>query len=123
MGNVQAAGFLEAWRDPRQYHIYGAWISSDWTGAVIPTVDPVKQANGMEIQIRNGLTTRARAAREINGMKYSKIIKRLKSENKMLAEVNEPLEPAPAEPTGSEGVENEEDDTEASVSDWRIING
>jgi hypothetical protein len=77
----------------------------------------------MEIQIRNGLTTRARAAREINGMKYSKIIKRLKVENALLAEVNEPLGPAPAEPMGSDGVENEEDGTEASVSDWRIING
>lgn len=91
MGNIEARGFIESWRDPKQYHIYGAWIASDWTGAVIPTVDPVKQANALKLMIENGLITRARAAREATGMKFSKIMKRLRAENEMLAEVNEPL--------------------------------
>src|SRR6478735_67164 len=67
MGNVLAPGLLESWRNPAQYVTFGAFTASDWTGAIKPSVDPGKQAGAIQTLLEMGLTTYARAAREING--------------------------------------------------------
>jgi capsid protein len=91
MGKISAPGLLEARRDPRKYDIVGAWISSDWSGAIKPSVDLKKEVSGYVEMIKAGLITRSRATRELNGMKYSKVSKQLKSENETLAAATEPL--------------------------------
>lgn len=92
LGKVEVPGLLEAWRDPSQYDLFGAWISACWAGQIKPSTDVFKQARGYEMLIENGLITRARAAREMTGMKFSKIVQQLARENAALAEALEPLE-------------------------------
>ena len=91
LGKISAPGLLEARRDPTKYDIVGAWISSDWAGAIKPSVDLKKEVAGYKDMISGGLITRARATRELTGMKFSKVAQQLKSENEALAKATEPL--------------------------------
>jgi lambda family phage portal protein len=88
---VVAAGLLDAWRDPSQYDIFSAWISADWSGQIKPAVDLSKLVAGYDAMIAGGFITRDRAARELSGTKYSKNVQKLKRENELLAEANEPM--------------------------------
>jgi capsid protein len=90
-GRVEAPGFLEFWRDPLQHDKYAAWVSSDWSGAIKPSSDIVKVAKGYTLLVKEGFITRARSTRETTGMKYSKVVKRLKQENEQLAEALRPI--------------------------------
>lgn len=83
---IIANGFLQSWRDPRQYDIYGAWIASDWTGAIKPSTDLVKQAKGYQMMVSEGWITNERAARELTGTKFRKNMKRIKRENELKVE-------------------------------------
>lgn len=85
-GRIQADGFLDAWRDPMKYDIYGAWLATDWTGAIKPSTDLVKQAKGYQILVSEGWITNDRTSRELTGTKYSKNIRRIKRENEMKVE-------------------------------------
>jgi len=112
-GRIKADGLLEAWRDPNQYHIFGAWVDSDWSGAIKPSVDLKKEVSGYVQMINEGLITRDRASKELTGTKYSKNSQRLKRENEQLAEANKPLVgllPAsePGRSGGGAGVDDEE---------------
>ncbi len=90
-GKIKAPGLLEAWRDPQQYDIFGAWVSSDWAGAIKPSVDIKKEAQGYGLMIDMGGITRSRMSRELTGMKFSKVVEQLKTENEQLAEAKRPL--------------------------------
>lgn len=116
--NILAAGLLEAWRNAREFMMFAAWVTSDWSGQIKPAVDPSKLAKGYEAQIEMGVITRERTARELNGMKFSKVIAKLKIENEQLAEANAPLAPAPALPPAAEAPpESEEDEDEGQEED------
>jgi capsid protein len=91
MGKIDAPGLLEARRDPNKYDIVGAWIASDWSGAIKPSVDLKKEVAGYAEMIKQGLITRGRATKELNGMKFSKVAEQLKQENEALAGATEPL--------------------------------
>lgn len=88
---MQAPGLLEAWRDPSQYDVFGAWTTVDWYGSIKPSTDMLKQVKGSKSAIEEGLTTRARESRGLTGTKFSKNVRRLKTENTQLAEALEPL--------------------------------
>jgi lambda family phage portal protein len=90
-GRVKASGLLDAWRDPMQYDRLAAWLLADWTGAIKPSVDLMKQANGYEKLVEQGFITRDRATRETTGTKFSKNVKQLERENKALADANKPI--------------------------------
>lgn len=118
-GKIEADGLLEAWRDPSQYDVLGAWFSCDWSGNIKPAVDLTKLTTGYEALIRLGLITRDRASRELTGTKFSKNVRKLKRENEQLAEANRVLveleqPPAPAPPADSDpnDIDREEDDDE-----------
>jgi capsid protein len=83
LGKIQAPGFLEARLDPTKYDIVAAWINTDWTGAKKPSIDIVKQSTGYKLQTDQGWSTNDRAARNINGTKFYKNIRRLRKENEM----------------------------------------
>lgn len=91
LGAIEAPGLLEAWRDPSKYDVFGAWVDSDWSGAIKPSTDLVKQARGMKMIVAEGWSTNERASREITGTKFRKNIKRLKRENQLKVEAAEPL--------------------------------
>jgi lambda family phage portal protein len=89
---VDAPGLYEAWQDFwNKFEIVGAWLASDWTGNIKPSVDPLKTAEGYEKLIEMGLCTRDRAARETTGTKFSKNARKIKRENVQMAEANKPM--------------------------------
>lgn len=87
-GRTKADGLLEAWRDPSQYDRFAAWVSADWSGAIKPSVDLMKQAAGYAALVEQGFISRDRATRETTGTKFSKNVAKLKRENAALAEAN-----------------------------------
>lgn len=91
LGKITANGYLESVRDPRQYDIETAWTLSDWTGAIKPSTDIKKQAQGHEIMVDRGWITNARSSRELTGTKFSKNIKTIQKENIQKAEAMRPL--------------------------------
>lgn len=106
-GKVSAPGLLEANGNFSKYDTFGAWVAADWSGNIKPAVDLSKLVKGFELAIAMGVTTRARVARELFGLKYSKVVQQLTRENAQLAEANKPLAeleasatPAPTEPDG-----------------------
>lgn len=110
-GKLAAPRLLESWRDAKLYDVFGAWTSSDWTGAIKPAVDLSKLVKGYTEMIAQGLITRDRASRELNGTKYSKNAQKLKRENVALAEANEPLAPpAPVAPEAPPGDPDDDDE-------------
>lgn len=88
---IEAPGLIEAWRDPLQWDVLGAWMSSDWSGNIKPAVDPSKLAAGYEKQVEMGAMTRDRMARELTGTKFSKNVQKLRRENEALRDANMPL--------------------------------
>ncbi|MCK5606832.1 phage portal protein, partial [Candidatus Pacearchaeota archaeon] len=89
--DIKAPGLLEAWLDPSQIDIFAAWTTSDWTGAVKPSVDRGKDVKAYKGMIEEGWTTRKKVTRELTGQSYDKVVKELESENKKLAKSIEPL--------------------------------
>jgi capsid protein len=88
---ITAPGLIESWRDDTQYDIYGAWLSSDWSGAIKPSTDIKKQAQGYQMLNLEGWITNERASRELTGTKFSKNMKRIKRENMLKVEAARPL--------------------------------
>lgn len=88
---IKAPGLLESWRDPRQFDIFGAWVDSDWAGAIKPHVDPLKETNAYIAKVAAGFITNARATRELTGQKFSRNQKQLLQENKLKVEANQIL--------------------------------
>lgn len=114
-GQISAPRLLESWRDSKLYIVFGAWTSSDWTGAIKPAVDLSKLVKGYTEMINEGLITRDRASRELNGTKYTKNVQKLRRENEALAEAKEPLgppAPAPASPPSPPDDENADDNAD-----------
>lgn len=88
---IAAPGLLEAWRNPQQYDVYGAWTSTEWYGSIKPSTDMLKQAKGSKMLVDEGWSTNAREARITTGTKFSKNIKRLKRENELKVEAARPM--------------------------------
>lgn len=85
-GRIVAPGLLDAWRDPLKFDQFAAWTAADWSGAIKPSVDLVKQANGYTMLVEQGFISRDRAARETTGTKFSKNVQKLARENLALAD-------------------------------------
>lgn len=94
---IAAPGMLDAWRDPAQYDVYGAWSLVEWYGSIKPSTDMLKQAKGSKMLVENGWSTNAREARVTTGTKFRRNVKRLKRENEQLAEALKPMAEAMAE--------------------------
>lgn len=90
-GRLVASGLLESWRDPLRFDQFAAWTAADWSGAIKPSVDLVKQANGYQLLVEQGFISRDRAARETTGTKFSKNVKKLERENAALAAAMKPI--------------------------------
>lgn len=90
-GNIQADGLISAWRDPNQYALKQAWISSDWSGSIKPNADLVKEAAGWEKLVENGFATRSKASKALTNTKFSTNAKRLIRENELLAQIARPM--------------------------------
>ena len=88
---AKADGLLEAWRNPSLYDKFAAWTTCDWSGQIKPAVDLTKLVGAYAAAINEGFIDRARATRELFGLKHSKVVQRVKRENEELAEALAPL--------------------------------
>ncbi len=88
---IKAPTLLQAWRDPQQFDIFGAWTATEWYGSIKPSTDTLKQAKGSRLLVQEGWSTNAREARVTTGTKFSKNIKRLKRENQQKADAMRPM--------------------------------
>lgn len=88
---IKAPGLLQAWRNPREYDIFGAWTTLEWYGSIKPSTDMFKQAKGSKMLVDEGWSTNAREARITTGTKFSQNMKRLKRENEQKAEAMKPI--------------------------------
>lgn len=90
-GNIVAPGLLEFWNNPARWDQFGAWMLADWSGAIKPNVDLLKEVKAYKELVSEGWITRDRAARELTGMKFSKIVGQLGGENSQLVQALQPL--------------------------------
>ncbi len=91
-----------------------AWLYGSWNGISRPVVDPVKEVKAVELREKLGHTTKEREAKAYNGSDYRENVKRLKTENELIADANKPLDPEQyAEPEEQQnntgGVDREND--------------
>ena len=126
---IEAPGFLDSFRDMNQYDIYGAWLTSDWSGAIKPSTDILKQANGYKVMSAEGWITNERASRELTGTKFSKNIRRIKRENQKkidamreIAEFNQQMNAIGGNDTASPDMDSNDPDNEMPELD-EVSNG
>ena len=91
LNSVDAPGYLQAWKDVTKWDIFGAWNSADWSGAIKPNVDLLKEVKAYQLLVKEGWLTRDRASRELTNMKYSKVVQQLGRENEALVKATQPL--------------------------------
>lgn len=91
LNKVSAKGFLEAWGDPTQYDVFGAWTRVDWYGSIKPSTDMLKQARGAQVAVQHAWSTNAREARMLTGTNFRQNVKWLKKENEQLVAAATPL--------------------------------
>jgi lambda family phage portal protein len=89
-GRITAGGFLDALRS-RDVYTVGAWFKADWAGAIKPSSDLAKMVKAYKEAVDAKFITRARASRELFGMKWDRIIEQLGFENQKVVEADRPL--------------------------------
>jgi len=90
-GYISIPGFLEVWRNPAKFLELGAWLSSEWSGAIKPSLRRNDDIKGYSNAIRQGFVTRDIATKELFGRKFSTMVKRLNKENQQLVDSLQPL--------------------------------
>ena len=90
-GNIVTPGLLEAWRDPSAWDKFGAWMLADWSGAIKPNVDLLKEVKAYKELVAEGWITNDRASRELTGSKFSKNVQQIGGENVRKVEALQPL--------------------------------
>lgn len=78
-GRINAPGFFD---DPL---IRAAWCGARWDGPAQTHLDPVKEANANEIQVKNGWKTNEQVTREFYGGNWSDNVQNLQQEAKMIS--------------------------------------
>ena len=79
---------LKGYEDPQ---LRAAWQSASWIGIPSPSIDPGKEEKAAKIRVTEGFTTREQEAQRRHGGSFDSNVDRLASENKRLAEANQPL--------------------------------
>lgn len=87
---IEAKGLIEAWRG-NQFFLYGAWVYADWPGVVRQSVDLKKDVDAYNNAVKAGFVTRERGSRDLFGMSYQSVIRRLRRENEAFVEAFSPL--------------------------------
>ena len=91
LGKTSAPGLLDAWRDPTQFDIFGAWTVVDWFGSIKPSTDMLKQAKGAKLLVDEGWSTNAQQSRMLTGTKFSSNIRRQRVERQLKADLLRPI--------------------------------
>lgn len=89
IGNSQK--ILEAWFDRANFERFTAWTLAEWSGAIKPSTDILKQAKGYGELVERGWITNGRATRETTGQKYTRNMRTLKRENELFVDAMAPI--------------------------------
>lgn len=81
-GRIKAPGFFD---DPR---IRAAWSGAQWIGPVQSSLDPKKEAEAAEIQVRHAFKTHSQITREQSGGEWEANIAQLRYENELVNKQN-----------------------------------
>jgi capsid protein len=118
---IVATGFLDAWRTPSKFVEFGAWILSEWAGAIKPSVDREKEVKAYERMVKHGWINNDRSSKELTGTKFSTNIRRVTKENEQIAKALQPLLDAgliaPVVPSGDFSPSALADDIISGVAD------
>lgn len=87
----ESVAILNAWNDKANFENFTAWVLAEWSGAIKPSTDILKQAKGYGELLDRGWITNARATRETTGQKFTRNMRKLKRENELLVEAKQPL--------------------------------
>lgn len=87
----QSTQIVEAWKDKANFENFTAWLMAEWSGAIKPSTDILKQAKGYALLLEQGWITNARATRETTGQKFSRNMRKIRRENELLVETKRPL--------------------------------
>jgi capsid protein len=90
-GKLDAPGFIDAMRDPKQYDKYVGYLGHRWAGYVKPVVDLAKIVPAYIDMLEQGLITRDRVCQELHGMDFDEVIRRCGPENLKVAAALKPL--------------------------------
>jgi len=88
---IAAPGLLESWRNPRKFLESGAWFSSDWAGAVKPSLRLIQDVKAFTAAIAESLMTRDMATKFLWGRKFTTISRKLSKENEEMVAAVHPL--------------------------------
>ncbi|MEE9393689.1 MAG: phage portal protein [Planctomycetota bacterium] len=102
-GRVTAQGFLEAWRNPMQFDVFGAWIRAEWGGPVKPSIELKKDVEAYGAAIDRGFTNHDRASKDLFGQRFTTVQKRLLKERRLIQKNNEALGITPQGEAAGEG--------------------
>lgn len=80
-GRITAPGFFT---DPI---IRKAYLQSTWNGPAAGQLDPVKEAQGAQLRINTGLSTRERECIEVNGSNFDENAEQLMIEQEKMSEI------------------------------------
>lgn len=111
-----ARGMLAApgWLDNPLLRV--AWSSAEWTGPVMPSIDPVKDVTAAKARIDLRISTRERETAQLNGEDWEEVFAQSRKEEQMLreagmtAEVDERIQREPRSPDSAD--DTADDDTE-----------
>lgn len=78
LGRIDAPGFFDS---PT---IRNAWLNAEWYNEQTRFLDPVKEANGIKAQLELGLTSREKAAAELQGVDFWENVEQIILEEKSL---------------------------------------
>lgn len=84
LGEIQAPGFLRAWRDPQLWREFGAWVYAEWSGISRPSVDLKKDVDASAKALDYGFATHDWACRRISNISFMTWIKKRQRELKLL---------------------------------------
>lgn len=101
-GRIKAPGFFD---DPL---LRKAWSGAQWNGPVQGQLDPKKEAEAAELQVKNGFKTRAQVTREQTGADWEENVAQLARENEQLAEANGGTLPPYSTSSGKGGDDDDE---------------
>lgn len=68
-----------------------AWLACMWTGSSMPSIDPQKEAEAVQLRLEMGHTTGQREAMKYNNSDFEENVRVQKGENERLAEARAPL--------------------------------
>ena len=86
LGRIEAPGFFE---DPAKM---AAWCNAEWYGPTMSILDPVKDVNGSNLRVYNGLSTREKEAAEMTGTDLEENLEQLAYEKRIIQELGLELE-------------------------------